>query len=142
MANYAEVTRTNNGNDSVDVEVYSALAISAGYGVNYETVAGKARAVKLPTASTDRTAGVTVTDIPAGGYGIVCIHGPAVMYGHVPLATGEFVQLGLVGGSMGEAVAAEATTTHQLLGYVLQPCVADGDKFEVFVNPQPICKAA
>ncbi|MFA4900958.1 MAG: hypothetical protein WC563_15675 [Brevundimonas sp.] len=142
MANYAEITRTNDGNDSVDVMCYSALAISAGYAVNYETVAGYSRAVKLPTASTDRTAGVTVTDIAAGGYGLVCIHGPVVMYGHEPIATGEHVEVGLVALSMGEAIIGVATTTHQLLGFCLQPCVADGDKCEVFVNIQPICKAA
>lgn len=146
MTQYAEVTRTNDGADSVDLPCYnnSATAIGAGLGVLYETVTGRPRSVVLPTngGGVERTAGVTVTAIPAGGYGMVCVNGPALMIAHDVIVPGEFVEIKDVTAHLGEGKKAVVTATHSSLGYCLQASGADSDIFEVFVSPNYQNKAA
>lgn len=143
MAQYAEVTVLD-GAKVVTVFNNAVTAISAGYAVLYETVSGYPRAVKLPTGSggTARLAGVTLTSIPAGGYGLIVVHGPAQMYGHEAIATGQFVQVSDTTSHLGEGIVAVLTASGQNLGECLQACGADGDLFEVFVNITQVSKAA
>ncbi|MFA4900957.1 MAG: hypothetical protein WC563_15670 [Brevundimonas sp.] len=146
MVQYAEVTRTNDGADSVDIPMYnnSATAIGAGLGVLYETVTGKPRAVALPTngGGVARSAGVTVTSIPAGGYGMVCVLGPVLMVAHDVILPGEFVEIKDVTAHLGEGKLAVVTASHCSLGYCLQASGVDSDIFEVFVSPNYQNKAA
>lgn len=147
MSQYSDITRTNDGNDSVDVIMYSTAGVTAGIGVLADTVAGQPRSCCLPTGAggVARTIGVAVDTIPALGYGRVCIHGPAVMLAHVALHTGDFAELSDTAGHLGQAidaVVAAGTATHPSIGQVLQASTADNDYCEVFVNPTYLPKAA
>jgi hypothetical protein len=147
MSQYADITRTNDGSDSVDVIMYSTAGVTAGLGVLADTVAGEPRSCCLPTAAAGvaRTIGVAVETIPALGRGRVCIHGPAVMLAHAALHTGDFAEISDTAGHLGEAidaVVAAGTATHPVLGQVIQASTADNDYCEIFVNPIYVPKAA
>lgn len=146
MTQYADVTRSTGW---IDVPVYnnSATAISAGYGVLRDTdVAGIGCAcVKLPTGSggVAGTYGVTTTAIPAYGTGMVCIHGPALMYGHsTTIVRGDFVEIYDGSSHLGEALELATTSAHEGLGWAMQDSAADGDVFEVFVQKFQFSKSA
>ncbi|MFA4900959.1 MAG: hypothetical protein WC563_15680 [Brevundimonas sp.] len=147
MSQYADISLTNDGDDSVVVMMYSTAGVTKGLGVLADTVAGKPRSCCLPTGAGGcaRSIGVAVDTIDALGTGRVCIHGPAVMLAHAALHTGDFAEISDTAGHLGEAidaVVAAGTATHPCLGQVLQASTADNDYIEVFVNPTNLPKAA
>ena len=141
MAQYAQIPR-NSG--YIDRPCYnnSATAIPAGYCVNGEAaeVAGHGElCVELPTngGGSALFVGVTTTEIPAYGYGNVCIHGPALVYSHSVLVPGDVVQVYDATSHLGEVIkhllgsTLEAVT---VVGWCMTPAAADGDLCQVFVD--------
>lgn len=146
MAQYAQITRTGGFTD-ITVFNNAATAIQPGYCVLAETVSGKELAVALPTGSggTARLLGVSTSVIPAGGYGTVCVHGPAVVYAHEALATGAFVQADDTTSHLGEVKALLTSSTQEAIpcvGRVLYASGADGDACLIYVNVAPVTTAA
>lgn len=145
MAQYKDVTLPGFGTQTL-MTVYNndSSDISDKYGVLWETVSGKEHAVVLPTASggVARTAGIAVGKIPAGGYGTICIKGPALAVAGGALATGDLLMLSDTTAHMGEAKAIVTTATSEALGKCLTAAAAQGDTFVVDVNPSVITKAA
>ena len=139
MALYAQIARGNQSRDDVTVYNNSGVDIPAGYCVNYETVSGHPDAVALPSngGGSLRLAGVTVTTIKANGYGTMCRRGPAVVYAHNAIASGEFVQCYDVTAHLGEVVTVNRGATIEA-GTVLGQCIylaaSDGDACLVDVN--------
>lgn len=147
MAHYAQVARGNQPHDDVTVYNNSAVEIPAGYCVLYETVSGYPNAVVLPTNSggSARLAGVTVTAIKANGYGTMCRKGPAVVYAHEAIATGDFVQAYDTTSHLGEVIKILTGSTQEAipcLGQCLVASGADGEACLVDVNITPVTTTA
>lgn len=145
MAQYAEVALPGFGTRTLQTVFNNGSSdISDKYAVLYETVSGYEHAVVLPTASggVARTAGIAVGDIPAGGYGTICIEGPALAVAGGALTTGALVMVSDTTGHMGEAKAIVTTATSEALGHCLTAAAAQGDTFVVHVNKTVITKAA
>lgn len=86
-------------------------------------------------------AGVAVEDIAVGGYGRVCVHGPAVMLANGAITQFAFVQTLVSGGACdGKAITLNRGATTEaipIVGRALTPAAGADDYLEVFVNVVP-----
>lgn len=91
-------------------------------------------------------AGVAVDNIAVGGYGRVCIHGPAVMLAGGAINQFEIVTTLWSGGACdGKGIAINRGITVEAVpcvGKALTPAAGADDYFEVFVNTAPTTTAA
>lgn len=144
MAVYDQVSRHDG---YIDITVYSAAALSAGYAVEWATVSGQEFAVALVAdgGGSENFAGITVTDIPAGGYGRICVLGPCVAVAKEAIAQGQTVRASDATGHMGKSIALAKTgdlEAVRTIGTALTASDADTDYFELLVAPACVTTAA
>jgi hypothetical protein len=137
MAIYDQVSRHDG---YIDITVYSATAISAGYAVEWTTVTGQPFAVQLVTdgGGSEAFAGITTTNIVAGGYGTICILGPCVAVAKELITQGTIVRASDATGHMGKMIKLVKTGNLEavrVVGTCIQASTADTDYFEILVAP-------
>jgi len=139
MANYSQLARKEQPGADYRCFNNSATEIPAKYCVLLETVSGYEHAVALPTngGGSEKLFGVTVTAIPAAGWGTVRHFGEAVVVAHEAVAAGETVSCYDVTAHLGEVIKLvktgnlEATKT---LGECIVPADGDSQDCVVFIN--------
>ena len=137
---YIDITVKNTGSTTISPGLF-VQAETTDTGLDYPHV-------KAIAASDTVTllAGVAVDTIVAGGFGRVCVHGPAVVLCGAALSMFQCVQTLLGGGSCdGKAIALVTTSTQEAVpscGFMLTPSAGDADYAEMFVHLAPVTTAA